>query len=94
VLRALSPPPREVPGIYKASRDDVEVTAEKLVDQIDPTRFYPLVGRARLHRLHWKCTVRYNETVESGFPFPFRSRRPRVQVVYIDRDYLILQGEN
>jgi RNA polymerase sigma factor (sigma-70 family) len=93
VLRALPALPRGVPGLYEATRDDVEVTAEKLVDEIDPARFYPLVGRARLHRLHWKCTVRYNETEESSYPFPFLSRQPRVQVVYIDRDYLILQGE-
>jgi hypothetical protein len=43
-----------------------------------------------LHHCHWKCTVYYTETIESGYPFPFRCKRPRVQVVYVDLDHLHL----
>jgi hypothetical protein len=43
-----------------------------------------------LHHCHWKCTIYYIETIESGYPFPFRCVRPRVQVVYIDLDHLHL----
>jgi hypothetical protein len=28
--------------------------------------------------------------VESGYPFPFRCKRPRVEVIYIDKDHLHL----
>ena len=66
----------------------IEIVCEKLVDKIDPPRFFPLVGPAQLHHCHWKCTVYYTETIESGYPFPFRCVRPRVQVVYIDLDHL------
>jgi hypothetical protein len=90
VLRALEDVTRGVPYIYEEFRDDIEVVTERIVDRIDPPRFYPLVGPAQLHHCHWKCTVYYTETVESGYPFPVRIRRPRVQVVYIDRDHLHL----
>ena len=53
----------------------------------DPPR-YPLVGPAWLHHCHWKCTVYYTETFESGYPFPFRCKKPRIEVVYIDKDHL------
>ncbi len=88
VLRALRDVARGVPYIYEEFRDDIEVITERIVDRIDPPRFYPLIGPAQLHHCHWKCTVYYTETVESGYPFAVRLRRPRVQVVYIDRDHL------
>jgi RNA polymerase sigma factor (sigma-70 family) len=89
VLRALPRVPRGVPGIFEVFRDDIQVVAERLVRQVDPPRFFPLVGKAELHHCHWKCTVYYTETVECGYPHPARTKRPRVEVVYIDKDYLI-----
>jgi hypothetical protein len=47
------------------------------------------VGEAELHHDHWKCTVYFNETVEYHYPYPERTKRPRVEVVYIDKDYLV-----
>jgi hypothetical protein len=90
VLRALADVTRGVPYLYEEFRDDIDVITERIVDRIDPPRFYPLIGPAQLHHCHWKCTVYYTETVESGYPFAVRLRRPRVQVVYIDRDHLHL----
>jgi RNA polymerase sigma factor (sigma-70 family) len=89
VLRALPHVPRGVPYVFELSRDDIEVVAERLARQVDPPRFFPLVGKAELHHLHWKCTVYYKETVECGYPYPARTTRPRVEVVYIDKDYLV-----
>jgi hypothetical protein len=90
VLRALPPIARGVPHVYAESRDNIQVVTELLIDKIDDPRFFPLVGPAQLHHCHWKCTVYYNETIESNYPFPLRRVRPRVQVVYIDRDHLHL----
>jgi hypothetical protein len=90
VLRALDNVTRGVWYFYEEFRDDIQIVTERLVDRIDPPRFYPLVGPAQLHHCHWKCTVYYTETVESGYPFPVRIKRPRVQVVYIDKDHLHL----
>lgn len=90
ILRAMPRVTRGVPYIYEEHRDDIEFTVEKLVDVIDPPRFYPLIGPAQLHHCHWKCTVYYTETIESSYPFPFRAKRRRVEVVYIDKDHLHL----
>jgi hypothetical protein len=90
ILRAMPHVTRGIPYIYEEFRDDVQIVTERLVDRIDPPRFYPLVGPAQLHHCHWKCTIYYIETIESGYPFPFRCTRPRIEVVYIDKDHLHL----
>ena len=90
VLRAMPRVARGVPFVYEEFRDDIEIVCEKLVDKIDPPRFFPLVGPAQLHHCHWKCTIYYTETIESGYPFPFRCKKPRVEVIYIDKDHLHL----
>ena len=88
VLRAMEHITRGVPYVYEEFRDQISIVSERLVDKIDPPRFYPLVGPAQLHHCHWKCTVYYTETIQSGYPFPFKCTRPRVEVVYIDKDHL------
>lgn len=90
ILRAMPKVTRGVPYFYEEFRDNIQIVTELLVDKIDPPRHFPLVGLAQLHHCHWKCTVYYDETIESGYPFPFRCRRPRVQVVYMDLDHLHL----
>jgi hypothetical protein len=90
VLRAMPHVPRGVPYFYEVFRDDIQIVTQRIVDKIDPCRFYPLVGPAQLHHCHWKCTIYYTETLESGYPFPFRCKKQRVEVVYIDRDHLHL----
>jgi hypothetical protein len=87
VLRALRRTTR-IPFLYAESRDDVQIVTEKLVDKVDPPRFFPLIGPAQLHHCHWKATVSYTETAESAYPFPFRIRRPRVESVFLDTDHL------
>jgi hypothetical protein len=90
IMRAMPRVTRGVPYIYEEFRDDIEFAWEKLVDRIDPPRFYPLIGPAQLHHCHWKCTMFFTETVESMYPFPFRVRKRRAEVVYIDKDHLHL----
>jgi hypothetical protein len=90
VLRAMPRVTRGVPYIYEEFRDDIDITVEKLVDKVDPPRFFPLIGPAQLHHCHWKCTVYFTETVDSMYPFPFRAKRRRAEVVYIDKDHLHL----
>jgi hypothetical protein len=88
ILRAMVRVTRGIPYFYEEHRDDIEFTVEKLVDIVDPPRFYPLLGPAQLHHCHWKCTVYFNEIIESSYPFPFQVKRRRVEVVYIDKDHL------
>ena len=89
VLRSLSWGARAVPAVLEVFRDDIEVVTERLVEEVDPPRSFPLVGEAQLHHVHWRCTVSYREVLESSYPYPLRSTRPRVEVVYIDKDYLV-----
>jgi hypothetical protein len=90
ILRAMPHIPRGVPYFYEEFRDNIQIVTERMVDKIDPCRFYPLIGPAQLHHCHWKCSIYYLETVESGYPFPFQCKKQRVEVVYIDKDHLHL----
>lgn len=90
VLRSLPAQIRGVPYIYEEFRDDITITKNLIVDKIDPPRFFPLVGLAQLHHCHWECAVYYNELIQSSYPFPTYIQKPRVQVIYIDKDHLHL----
>ncbi len=90
ILRAMPRVARGVPYVYEQFRDDIIIVKNRLVDKIDPPRFFPLVGPAQLHHCHWECVVYYNELVQSDYPFPIYVRKPRVQVIYIDKDHLHL----
>lgn len=106
ILPALKPgaplPPLEPPSLrrvlgalparpqFEIRYDDIEIVTEKLVDRVDPPRFFPLIGPAQLRHCHWKCTVHFTETATVGnlFPYPLESRR--TEVVYTDTDCLHL----
>ncbi len=88
VIRAMPRLARGVPYFYEEFRDDIQIVTERMVDKIDPPRFFPLIGPAQLHHCHWKCTIYYNEIIESGYPFPMKVKNPRIQVIYIDKDHL------
>jgi hypothetical protein len=90
ILRAMPHVKRGIPYVVEEFRDDIEIVTERIVDKIDPGRFYPLIGPAQLHHCHWKCTIFYTMTCESGYPFPVRCRKQKVEVVYIDKDHLHL----
>lgn len=76
--------------IYEEFRDDVVIVKNKLVDKLDPPRVFPKIGPARLWHQHWECKVYYTETIQSGYPFPQSTKKKRVQVVYIDKDSLVV----
>jgi hypothetical protein len=90
VLRTMPRVIRGIPYVVEEFRDDIQIIKNRLVDKIDPPRFFPLVGMAQLHHCHWECVVYYNETVMSSYPFPMQTKKRRVQVVYIDKDHLHL----
>jgi hypothetical protein len=90
VLRAMPRVPRGIPYVYEQFRDNIVIVKNRLVDKIDPPRFFPLVGPAQLHHCHWECVIYYDELVQSDYPFPVYVKKPRVQVIYIDKDHLHL----
>lgn len=86
---------RGVPYLYEEFQDDLTIVKNLVVDKIDPPRFFPLVGMAQLHHCHWECGVYYNDLKQSSYPYPTHIRKPKVEVIYIDKDHLHLYvGEN
>jgi hypothetical protein len=94
VLRTMKRVKRGIPFVLEEFRDDVRIYSERIVDKIDPPRFFPLVGWAQLHHCHWKCTVYWTETFQSDYPFPAKLVKRRVEVIYIDKDHLHLVAGN
>ena len=90
ILRAMPRVARGVPYVYEQFREDVVFVKNRVVDKIDPPRFFPLVGPAQLHHCHWECVVYYTETIQSDYPFACYTKKQRVQVIYIDKDHLHL----
>lgn len=87
ILRAL-PKPAQWPGVYEETRENIQCVTERIVDKIDPPRFFPLIGPAQLHHCRWKCSVYYMETVAGNYPVSFRWTQPQKQDVFIDLDHL------
>lgn len=75
--------------VAETSRNNVRMTIEPIVDRLDECRYYPMVGPARLHHCHYKCTVFFDKTIISTWPIPFSHTDAVEDVVYIDHDHLI-----
>lgn len=100
----LDPPPEDevfhkvprwrdgAPIFYETQRNNVRFLIEKIGDKVDPPRIYPLAGPCQLHHCHYKCTVYFDELYWSDYPIPFSHLDHRVEVVYIDKDYLTRVG--
>jgi RNA polymerase sigma factor (sigma-70 family) len=88
VLRALPKVKRGVPYVYEETRDEVKVITDCVDERAGPVRHYPFIGPARLIHRHFKCVVHFTETITSSYPFPFETKRRRVETVYLDRDRL------
>jgi hypothetical protein len=88
IIRALPKVIRGIPYVLEELRDIKDIQKELIVDQLDPCRFYPLVGPAQLHHCHYKCTVYYKQIIQSSYPFPLKIEEERVEVIYIDKDHL------
>ena len=90
VMRSL---PDSASGGYaflaETTRNNVKIVVELIVDRVDPCRFFPMVGPAKLHHCHYKATVYYNKTIRSHWPVPFTHTDATKDVVYVDHDHLI-----
>jgi len=75
--------------LAETSLNNVRIVTEPIVDRLDECRFYPMVGPARLHHCHWKCTVYFDKVIRSDWPVPFSFEDQSQEVVYIDHDHLI-----
>ena len=90
VMRALpNDPSGGIAFVRETHRNNVRIVVEKIVDRLDECKVYPLVGPARLHHCHYKCTVYYDKVIRSHWPIPFTHVDQTEEVVYIDKDHLI-----
>jgi hypothetical protein len=92
VIRALPPEVRGAGGfafIAETNMNNVRMVVEPIVDRVDECKFIPLVGPARLHHCHYKCTVYFDKTIRSEWPIPYTHSDQSQEVVYIDHDHLI-----
>lgn len=76
------------PPFYETQRNDVRFLIEKIGEKVNGCKVYPLAGPCQLVSCHYKCTVYFDELYWSDYPIPFHHRDHRVEVVYIDKDYL------
>src|SRR5689334_13964812 len=76
------------PPFYETQRNNVRFLIEKIGEKVDPCKIYPLAGPCQLVHCHYKCTMYFDELYWSDYPIPFNHRDARVEVVYIDKDYL------
>ena len=90
VMRALPDDPSGGFAFLKEThRNNVRIVVEQIVDRLDDCKVYPMVGPARLHHCHYKCTVYYDKIERSYWPIPFTHEDETEEVVYIDKDHLI-----
>jgi hypothetical protein len=76
------------PVFYETQRNNVRILIEKIGEKVDPCKVYPLAGPCQLVHCHYKCSVYFDEVYTGDYPIPFTHRKPRVEVVYIDKDHL------
>jgi len=78
------------PFLAETQRNNVRIVVEPIVDSLGECRFVPMVGPARLHKCHYKCTVYFEKIKRSDWPIPFEHIDDTIEVVYIDHDHLIM----
>ena len=81
--------PAGSPFSTKVSRDNFQVLVELVGNRLEDSRFYPLVGQARHHIQHFKCTVRFDKIFRSDWPIPYALTVKAQEVIHIDKDQLI-----
>ncbi|TWU06303.1 serine/threonine-protein kinase [Stieleria varia] len=89
VLKEKSLFPSGIPSVYEISRDVQRIVKEKTADYVDPTGMYPLIGKARMHHAHYKCSVYFDENADLTYPVTHSVKNgTRVAVIYIDQTHL------
>jgi beta-lactamase regulating signal transducer with metallopeptidase domain len=88
VLAKLKPIPTDGCPTYTVERKNTRVVIEKIADKVDPPRNYPLAGVCQLVHRHFKCTVYYDMVFHGDYPIPFDHVDHKVEVIYVDKDFL------
>lgn len=82
-----------IPLLHEKQRNNVRIVKEKIADYIDPPRFIPLIGYAKLHHAHYKCTVYFSERTINGWPVPYTLEdKEAMEVIYVDHNHFHMCG--
>ncbi len=74
--------------IYEDHKDSFRIIVEPLYDKHMPVREYPIIGRASLHLLRYKCTVHFSPVPGIKWPLT-KDGKPETEVtLYVDSDHL------
>ena len=93
-LESARPVQGGVPFLWEKQRNNVRIIKEKIADYVDPPRFYPLIGPAKLHHAHYKCTIYFDERTTIGYPVPHTLHdKEAIEVVYIDHNHFHMVGD-
>lgn len=83
-----------IPYLDTTYRNNIKIVKELIADYVDEPRFYPGVGPAQLHHVHYKCTVYFSEVSVVGWPAPHTLKTDdAIEVLYIDLDHLHRVGQ-
>jgi hypothetical protein len=76
-------------------RINVLIVVEPMADYVDVPRVYPMVGRAQLHHMDYKCVVHFTDATRVAAPLSFTtSVRDCEQEVYVDHNHLHMVGDD
>ena len=81
-------PAGSLTDMFKDHREDFRIVVEPIYDKVDPPRFFPLIGTARLHRVRFRCTVYFTETKEAKWPVLHQANEAIKETFHIDQDHL------
>jgi hypothetical protein len=62
----------------------VKIEKDVIAQYADPLQFYPLIGKAKLHHTHYKCTVHFIDTTGPRV-------REETRVIYIDHNHFHME---
>jgi hypothetical protein len=62
----------------------VKIEKDVIAQYADPLQFYPLIGKAKLHHTHYKCTVHFIDTTGPRV-------REEIRVIYIDHNHFHME---
>jgi len=80
--------PNSLFNLYEKNRDDFQFDIVEITNENTPSRTYPVFGFTYLHKIQYKCTVSFTETVKAAWPVPFVNRAQKEDVVYITVEHL------
>ena len=80
--------PQKIIGLYEKHRDDFTFKIEKIKDETQPGRNFPLVGPAAARHILYKCTICFTEDIKASWPIPYSAKDKCEDVVYLAVDHL------